>query len=94
MTLTAGSVYRHFKGGKYIVVGYVRNATNGADSSPMVLYISEDQLGKTDKIFCCRSVDEFLSPVDKNKYPDANQLWRFEKLDTVCLPIFNSTEEL
>ncbi len=36
-----GELYRHFKGELYCVCGYVINATNGADSSQMVLYIPE-----------------------------------------------------
>lgn len=75
-----GDVYRHFKGRIYVVVGYVTNATNGADPTPMVLYVPEDQIKAVQKPFFCRSLDEFLSPVDKEKYPDTTQYWRFEKI--------------
>lgn len=80
MAPSVGDVYRHFKGGIYVVVGYVINATNGADPAPMVLYTSKDKIGAVQVKFCCRSLDEFLSPVDKEKYPDATQYWRFEKI--------------
>ncbi len=75
-----GDVYRHFKGRIYVVVGYVFNATNGADPAPMVLYRPKDKIRRVQTTFFCRSLDEFLSPVDKEKYPDATQYWRFEKI--------------
>lgn len=80
MPFNVGDVYRHFKGKRYVICGYVVNATNGADPAPMVLYVPEEQLGTVHKTFFCRTVDEFLSPVDKEKYPNATQYWRFEKV--------------
>ena len=77
----AGELYRHFKGQVYCVCGFVINATNGADSSQMVLYIPESQIFSSYKNFYCRSIKEFLSPVDREKYPDAKQQWRFEKVN-------------
>ena len=84
-----GDVYRHFKGGIYVVVGYVMDATNGADPTPMVLYVPKDQIRAVPKSFFCRSLDEFLSPVDKKKYPDATQYWRFEKIGELLFPVTN-----
>lgn len=38
-SITRG-LYRHFKGGLYVVIGSVIDATNGADAREMVLYVS------------------------------------------------------
>lgn len=76
----AGEIYRHFKGMRYLIAGYVKNATSGADFSSMVLYLPEDEADKIHRQFYCRTVTEFMSPVDKVKYPDATQNYRFERV--------------
>ena len=73
-----GYVYRHFKGTNYVITGYVSNVTNGANPRPMVLYFPEDQLGKSHHDYYCRDVDEFMSTVDTQKYPDCKQIERFK----------------
>ena len=71
-------IYRHFKGNRYVVInGEAVNCTNGTDADEkFVVYF---EYGKTSKIYI-RKQSEFLSPVDKEKYPDAKQEWRFEKV--------------
>lgn len=68
-----GYRYRHFKGGVYIVTGL---AVHSETEEPMVIYESFD---KPDLVWC-RPLSMFLSEVDREKYPDAKQLMRFEKI--------------
>ena len=72
-----GDVYRHFKGKSYVIIsGEAKNCTNDADADKeFVIYYADDDLSK---VFI-REQSEFLSPVDKGKYPDVKQEWRFEK---------------
>ena len=73
-------IYRHFKGKRYVVLnGEATNCTNGADADEkFVIYC--DMLGR---YYYIRKRSEFLSPVDKEKYPDVEQEWRFEKVGEV-----------
>ena len=69
-----GDCYWHFKNNEYVIVdGDVENCTNNDDKKRYVVYQRLD-----DTKCYIRELDEFLSPVDKEKYPSANQYWRFE----------------
>lgn len=78
-----GEIWRHFKGGKYEIVCTAVNATNG-DCGKCVVYKSVEA---PDKRYI-RELGEFMSAVDRKKYPDATQKWRFEKTlsDYSCWP--------
>lgn len=67
-------LYRHFKGGIYIVYDV---ATHTETDEQLVVYST----CKTDehRLFV-RPIEMFLSPVDREKYPDAKQDMRFEFL--------------
>ena len=64
-----GRVYRHFKGDYYLVEG-VANETG----KPFVIY--RKLYG--DGGLWLRPLEMFLSRVDREKYPDAPQEYRFE----------------
>ena len=68
-----GELYRHFKGGLYRIVTIAQHTET---SEGLVIYRSEDDPSKV----WARPVVNFLSPVDKVKYPDASQDMRFEKV--------------
>lgn len=68
-----GSRYRHFKGGIYLVTDI---AVHSESATLMVIYKSFDNPDLT----WARPLHMFLSEVDKNKYPDVKQKYRFEKL--------------
>ena len=74
MEVIAGDVYKHFKGNLYIVEGI---AFHSETMEKMVVYRA---LYDDFKLYV-RPYDMFVEKVDKNKYPDVNQEYRFEKID-------------
>ena len=69
-----GCIYRHFKGNEYEVM-YV--ATHSETMEPMVVYRALYGEGGT----WVRPKEMFLSKVDREKYPDVAQEYRFEKVE-------------
>ena len=67
-------IYRHFKGDHYLVEDI---ATDSETGKPMVLYRKLYDDGS----LWVRPLEMFLEPVDKVKYPDCPQEYRFELLD-------------
>lgn len=68
-----GQTYRHFKGNNYVVIDL---AVHSESAEPLVIYKSA---GDNDYTWA-RPLAMFLSPVDKDKYPDIKQELRFEKV--------------
>lgn len=67
-----GEKYRHFKLGKIVtIIGISRHTETGEVS---VVYEYEGTIWN-------RPFDMFMSEVDKEKYPDVEQKYRFEKLE-------------
>lgn len=65
-----GELYRHFKHRLYQVVLVAKDAETGTQ---VVVY----QALYGDYQVYVRALDDFLSPVDKARYPDADQEYRF-----------------
>ena len=68
-----GGIYKHFKGHIYKVIGIAKDSE---DLSEKVVY----QNIETGELWL-RSEKDFLSFVDKNKYPNVKQIYRFELIE-------------
>ena len=74
-----GEMYRHFKGNEYQIVTV---AEHSEDGSQMVVYRALYDEGKC----YVRPLSMFMEEVDKNKYPEATQQYRFEKIEYQVSP--------
>ena len=72
--LIIGAKYRHFKGKEYRVEGTALDSETG---ETVVLY--RQLYG--DGLLWVRPLVMFLSPVDREKYPDVKQNYRFEEIE-------------
>ena len=70
--ITIGALYKHFKGGIYRVTDI---ATHTETGESLVIYMNTE----TRQVYA-RPFAMFVSKVDREKYPDATQEFRFELL--------------
>lgn len=82
--ITVGKFYRHFKGHIYKVIAIAYDSENYNEQYPnksrLVIYEDIDR-----KIIWSRPYDIFNSLVDIDKYPNVNQIYRFEELERTDL---------
>ena len=72
--LKVGSVYRHFKGDVYLVLGV------GIHSETKEKYVIYKGLYGDFEVYL-RPYDMFMSEVDHEKYPDVSEKYRFEEVN-------------
>lgn len=71
--INIGGIYRHFKGTHYKVIAVAKDSETLEEK---VVYTNVDT-----EATWIRPIDEFLSLVDKNKYPNIKQKYRFEEVN-------------
>lgn len=67
-----GEKWRHFKGNVYKIICIAEDTER---LNPVIVYQGVD-----DCAYWARPFGMFMSEVDHEKYPDATQKWRFEKV--------------
>lgn len=72
--LKINRIYKHFKGDYYLVVDVGKYSETGED---VVIYRKLYE----DGALWIRPKNMFLSEVDKNKYPEVKQKYRFELIE-------------
>ncbi len=73
-TIQVNKLYKHFKGGFYQVLNVAKHTETGE-----MLVIYRQLADETGTIYA-RPYDMFNSKVDKEKYPEVEQEYRFEDL--------------
>ena len=73
-SINAGEIYRHFRGNLYQIV------TVGKHADSLEEYVVYQALYGKFEVYI-RSMQDFFQILDKDKYPDARQKVRFEKVE-------------
>ena len=73
-----GQTYKHFKGNLYKVIDIVYDSESNNDAELKKVVIYEALYG--DHLRWARPYDMFNSLVDKEKYPDVKQKYRFQEV--------------
>ena len=77
--IEVGKTYKHFKGNLYKVIDIVYDSESNNDDELKKIVVYQALYGEHLK--WARPYDMFNSLVDKEKYPDVKQKYRFELVD-------------
>lgn len=73
-----GRIYKHFKGNLYQVLDVVNDSESNNDKEYRKIVVYQALYGE--KLKWAKDYDMFLSKVDKKKYPNVKQEYRFEEV--------------
>ena len=74
MRMKPGDIVRHFKGNPYQILYFAKDSETQRD---VVVY----RALYGERGVWVRPMEMFFSPVDREKYPDATQKYRFERVE-------------
>jgi hypothetical protein len=74
-----GRVYRHFKNKYYVVIDIVNDCESNNEAEYRKIVIYKALYGKY--LTWARPYEMFASEVDREKYPEVKQKYRFEEVD-------------
>ena len=77
--IKVNNIYKNFKGHVYKVIAIGYDSENYNENDPLKSRLVVYQNVETDEVWV-RSYDMFNSLVDKKKYPDIKQKYRFEEV--------------
>lgn len=72
-----GKTYKHFKGNLYKVIDIVNDSESEDKANPKKVVIYKAMYGE--ELVWARPYDMFASEVDRIKYPNITQKYRFEE---------------
>ena len=76
--IKVGQKYRHFKNKLYEVIAIANDSESNNDDELKKVVVYKALYG--DGLIWVRDYDMFASKVDKEKYPDVDQEYRFEEV--------------
>ena len=74
-----GQVYQHFKGNYYVVLDVVNDCDSNNDAEFRKIVIYQALYG--DHLKWARRLDDFMGEVDRVKYPNVTQRYRFTEIN-------------
>lgn len=84
----AGEVWLHFKGTTYFIIDVAEHTETG---EKFVIYRKQYPFNDAERKIYARPLGMFMSEVDREKYPNSLQKYRFEKCNYVPTEV-QSTE--
>ncbi len=77
--IKVGQKYKHFKDKLYEVIAIAYDSESNNDSDPRKVVVYQALYGEG--LIWVRDYEMFASKVDKEKYPDVKQEYRFEEVN-------------
>lgn len=75
----SGEIWRHFKNKDYKILAVGHHSETGGKMVVYRLYLPTTNVDDIEP--CIRPLEMFMSEVDREKYPDVEQTYRFERAE-------------